>query len=57
MPKKSFIDKTQAQHFVVVHRSQRDASIAKEGVSKLVLDPAPPSRNLLKVLSINAHIM
>ncbi|KAJ3301324.1 hypothetical protein HDU76_005779 [Blyttiomyces sp. JEL0837] len=46
--KRSFIDKSKSVTFQVVHRSQRDPSLADENASKLVLKPVVPSYNLLK---------
>ncbi|KAL7748908.1 Protein ltv1 [Sorochytrium milnesiophthora] len=50
MPKKQFIDRKQARHYQVVHRSQRDPLISQEDASQYVLKPVPPSGNLRKLL-------
>ncbi|KAJ1554927.1 hypothetical protein HK096_000029 [Nowakowskiella sp. JEL0078] len=49
--KKRFIDPKSAVSFRVVHRSQRDTELAKDGISQFVLAQLPPSRNLQKVFS------
>ncbi|KAJ3272376.1 hypothetical protein HDV01_005559 [Terramyces sp. JEL0728] len=46
--KKKFIDPKNSVKFQLVHRSQRDARIADETASPYVLQPLPPSQNLLK---------
>ncbi|KAJ9060794.1 Protein ltv1 [Entomophthora muscae] len=46
MGKKQFINKKDAQHFTVVHRSQHDPLVADGEASKLVLLPVLPSANL-----------
>lgn len=45
---KAFIDKSNASHFQIVHRSQRDPKIADDSSSKLVLKPLAPSKNLIR---------
>ena len=46
--KRSFIDRKEAVHFSLVHRSQRDASVVDPETSAHVLKPVDASRNLLR---------
>jgi protein LTV1 len=48
MPKKPFINRKDAKHFHVVHRSQKDPLINDEGASQRVLQEFVPP-NILKV--------
>jgi Low temperature viability protein len=48
MPKKQFIDRKNAKHFHLVHRSQRDPLIADDEASQRVFREVVPA-NLLKV--------
>ncbi|ORZ41147.1 Low temperature viability protein-domain-containing protein [Catenaria anguillulae PL171] len=48
MGKKPFINKKEARHFQVVHRSQRDPKFHSDDATPYVLKPIVPSPNLLK---------
>ncbi|KAI9188736.1 Protein ltv1 [Blastocladiella emersonii ATCC 22665] len=51
--KKPFINKREARHYQVVHRSQRDAAIHSEEASPYVLKPVLASPNLNKIFKKN----
>jgi protein LTV1 len=46
--KKAFINKREATHFQVVHRSQRDPEYYNDEATPYVLKPMVPSKNMLK---------